>query len=127
MGEHQQQVANKYQGMDFDELADAPLEAVGLASSDAAALKQALGIRTVRELAEHRLVRRAQAIVNLAGPASSPARAGRLDPRRGGCAGRRRQPYRQPARCPGRPDQSLATRLAGRYQPPPASVNRPPA
>jgi hypothetical protein len=42
MGEHQQ-VANKYQGMDFDELADAPLEAVGLASSDAAALKQALG------------------------------------------------------------------------------------
>jgi hypothetical protein len=54
--------------MDFDELADAPLEALGLASGDAAALKQALGIRTVRELAEHRLVRRAQAIVNLAGP-----------------------------------------------------------
>jgi hypothetical protein len=35
-------VANKYQRMDFDELADAPLEALGLASSDAAALKQAL-------------------------------------------------------------------------------------
>ena len=49
-------------------LAAAPLEALGLASSDAAALKQAPGIRTVRELAEHRLVRRAQAIVNLAGP-----------------------------------------------------------
>jgi len=28
MGEHQQQVANKYQRMDFDELADAPLEAL---------------------------------------------------------------------------------------------------
>ena len=38
MGEHQQQVTNKYQRMDLDELAD------------------------------HRLVRRAQAIVNLAGP-----------------------------------------------------------
>jgi len=68
MGEHQQPVANKYQRMDFDELAAAPLEALGLASSDAAALKQAPGIRTVRELAEHRLIRRAQAIVNLAGP-----------------------------------------------------------
>ncbi len=33
-----EQVANKYQRMDFDELADAPLEALGLASSDAAAL-----------------------------------------------------------------------------------------
>jgi hypothetical protein len=68
MGEHQQQVARKYQRMDFDELADAPLEALGLTGSDAAALKQTLGIQTVRELAEHRLVRRAQAIVNLADP-----------------------------------------------------------
>jgi hypothetical protein len=32
MGEHQQQVAKKYQRMGFDELADAPLEALGLAS-----------------------------------------------------------------------------------------------
>jgi hypothetical protein len=72
MGEHQEQVANKYQRMDFDELADAPLEALGLTSSDAAALKQALGIRTVCELADHRLVRRAQAIVKLAGPNQSP-------------------------------------------------------
>jgi hypothetical protein len=68
MGEHQEQVAKQYQRMDFDALADAPLEALGLASSDAAALRQALGIRTVRDLAEHRLVRHAQAIVNLAGP-----------------------------------------------------------
>jgi hypothetical protein len=52
----------------FDELAEAPLEASGLASGDAAALTQALGIRTIRELADHRLIRRAQAIVNLAGP-----------------------------------------------------------
>jgi hypothetical protein len=56
------------QAVPAHELADAPLEALGLTSSDAAALQQALGIGTVRELAEYRLVRRAQAIVNLAGP-----------------------------------------------------------
>jgi hypothetical protein len=65
-------VVKQDQRMGFDQLADAPLEALGLASRDAAALKQALGIRTVRELAEHRLVRRAQAIVNRAGPTSNP-------------------------------------------------------
>ncbi len=64
----QDQWPKQDQRMDFDELADAPLEALGLASGDAAALRQALGIRTIRELADHRLVRRAQAIVNLAGP-----------------------------------------------------------
>jgi hypothetical protein len=63
-----EQVPKRYQQLDFDELADAPLEALGLASGEAAALGQALGVRTVRELAEHRLIRRAQAIVNLAGP-----------------------------------------------------------
>jgi hypothetical protein len=68
MSDPEQQVAKKYARMDFDELADAPLEALGLSNQDADGLKQALGIGTVRELAEHRLVRRAQAIVNLAGP-----------------------------------------------------------
>jgi hypothetical protein len=43
-----EQVPKRYQQMDFDELADAPLKALGLA--------------------DHRLIRRAQAIVNLAGP-----------------------------------------------------------
>ncbi len=68
MGDPEQQVPKKYARMDFDELADAPVEALGLSTSDAAALKQALGVETVRELAENRFVRRAQAIVNLAGP-----------------------------------------------------------
>jgi hypothetical protein len=72
VGDPEQQVAIKYARMDFDELADAPVEALGLSTSDAAALKQALGVETVRELAEHRLVRRAQAIVNLAGPKQEP-------------------------------------------------------
>lgn len=47
-------------------LADAPVAALGLSSSDAAALEQALDVKTVRDLADNKYVRRAQAIVNLA-------------------------------------------------------------
>jgi hypothetical protein len=65
MGEHQQQAAKKHQRMEFDELAAAPLEASGAGQQrrgrPQAGTWQALGIRTVREFAEHRLVRRAQA------------------------------------------------------------------
>jgi hypothetical protein len=38
-----------------------------LSQSDADALKQALGLDTVRELAEHKFVRIAQAVVSLSG------------------------------------------------------------
>ena len=55
-----------YEQQEFNELADAPVEAIqGLSQSDAQALKQALGIDTVRELAEHKFVRIAQAVVAL--------------------------------------------------------------
>jgi hypothetical protein len=50
----------------FAGLADAPVTALGLSSSDADALGQALGVKTVRDLADSRYVRRAQAIVHLA-------------------------------------------------------------
>jgi hypothetical protein len=50
----------------FAALADAPLTALGLSSSDADALEQALGVKTVRGLADNKYVRRAQAVVNLA-------------------------------------------------------------
>jgi hypothetical protein len=50
----------------FAALADAPVTALGLPSSDAAALEQALDVKTVRDLADSKYVRRAQAIVNLA-------------------------------------------------------------
>jgi hypothetical protein len=50
----------------FAALADAPVTAVGLSSSDAAALEQALDVKSVRDLADSKYVRRAQAIVNLA-------------------------------------------------------------
>ena len=50
----------------FAALADAPVTALGLSSSDAEALEQALDVKTVRDLADNKFVRRAQAIVNLA-------------------------------------------------------------
>ena len=50
----------------FAALADTPVTALGLSSSDADALEQALDVKTVRDLADNKFVRRAQAIVNLA-------------------------------------------------------------
>jgi hypothetical protein len=50
----------------FTALADAPVTALGLSSSAADALEQALGVKSVRELADSKYVRRAQAIVHLA-------------------------------------------------------------
>jgi hypothetical protein len=47
-------------------LADAPVAALGLSSSAATALEQALDVRTVRDLADNKYVRRAQTIVKLA-------------------------------------------------------------
>jgi hypothetical protein len=48
------------------DLADAAVAALGLSSSAATALEQALEVRTVRDLADNKYVRRAQAIVKLA-------------------------------------------------------------
>jgi pantoate kinase len=50
----------------FAGLADAPVTALGLSSSAADALAQALGVNSVRELADNKYVRRAQAIGHLA-------------------------------------------------------------
>ena len=48
-------------------LVDGPVAALGLSSGAAEALAQALEVRTVRDLADNKYVRRAQAIVKLAG------------------------------------------------------------
>ena len=50
----------------FAALADAPVTALGLSSSDADALDLTLAVKTVRDLADNKYVRRAQAIVHLA-------------------------------------------------------------
>jgi len=58
-----------FESKDFEELAEAPVDALeGLSKPDAEALHKALSIRTVRDLAENKYVLRAQAIVNLARP-----------------------------------------------------------
>ena len=55
-----------YEQQEFNDLADAPVDAIqGLSENDAKALKDALGIDTVRELADHKFVRIAQAVVAL--------------------------------------------------------------
>lgn len=52
---------------DLGELAELPLEALhGVSAEDAVLLDKALGVRTIRQLAEHPLVRVAQAITLLA-------------------------------------------------------------
>jgi hypothetical protein len=51
----------------FAALADAPVTALGLSGSEADALEQAFGVKSVRDLADNKYVRRAQAIVRLAG------------------------------------------------------------
>ena len=57
---------------DFDDLADAPIDAIsGLSAGDAEALKRAFNIKTIRDLAENKYVRVAQAVVALAGTAKS--------------------------------------------------------
>ena len=57
-----------YEQMEFNELADAPVDAIqGLSQGDAEALDEALNIKTIRDLAEHKFVRIAQAVVALSG------------------------------------------------------------
>ena len=57
----------QHEQKEFSELAEAPVDAIaGISAGDAAALKSAFGIETVRDLAENKHVLIAQAIVALA-------------------------------------------------------------
>jgi len=68
MADLRQFLDKAYESKEFVELADAPVDALqGLSKGDAEALQKALGIRTVRQLAENKFVRAAQAITLLAG------------------------------------------------------------
>jgi nucleotidyltransferase/DNA polymerase involved in DNA repair len=56
-----------YEMKEFAELADSPVDALqGVSQADAEALRKALNIKTIRDLAENKFVLWAQAIVNLA-------------------------------------------------------------
>jgi hypothetical protein len=55
-----------FEQKEFSELADAPVDAIqGVSEADAVALKSALGIKTVRDLATNKYVLIAQAVVSL--------------------------------------------------------------
>ncbi len=57
-----------YEQKEFAELAGAPVDALaGISAGDAEALRAALNIRTIRDLATNKYVLVAQAIVGLAG------------------------------------------------------------
>ena len=52
---------------EFAELADLPIDALqGVSAADAEAIRKAFGVQTIRQLAEHKFVRAAQAITLLA-------------------------------------------------------------
>lgn len=60
-------VDKAFEGLDFDALADAPVDALeGVSKGDAEALQKAFNIKTIRDLAESKYVLRAQGIVALA-------------------------------------------------------------
>ena len=60
-------VDKKYADMDFSQLAEAPIDALrGVHAKDAAVLKQAFNISTIREFANLNFVKWAQAITTLA-------------------------------------------------------------
>lgn len=66
MADISQFVDKDYEEIDFEDLADCPVAALqGLSEDDAQALKQTFGIETIRELAENKFVRIAQAIATI--------------------------------------------------------------
>jgi hypothetical protein len=53
---------------EFSELAELPIDALqGVSAADAEAIQKAFGVKTIRQLAEHKFIRAAQAITLLAG------------------------------------------------------------
>jgi nucleotidyltransferase/DNA polymerase involved in DNA repair len=62
-----QWVDKAHEQKDIDAIVKLPLDALqGVSKSDAEAIQKALGIKTIRQLAEHKFVRIAQALTTLA-------------------------------------------------------------
>jgi hypothetical protein len=61
-------VDKQYEGMDFAQIADQPISALqGVSPGDAELLQKAFNVKTIRQLAELKFVKAAQAITLLAG------------------------------------------------------------
>jgi len=57
-----------YEQKEFTELAELPIDALqGVSKGDAEAIQKAFAVKTIRQLAEHKFIRAAQAITLLAG------------------------------------------------------------
>jgi hypothetical protein len=57
-----------YEQEEFSELAELPIDALqGVSKADAEAIQEAFGVKTIRQLAEHKFIRAAQGITLLAG------------------------------------------------------------
>jgi hypothetical protein len=62
-----QYIDKAHEQKSYAEIAELPVDALqGVSAGDAEALRAALGIRTIRQLAEHKAVRAAQALTILA-------------------------------------------------------------
>jgi hypothetical protein len=67
MADISKHVDKTYEQMSFEQLADAPVEALqGVSKGDAELLEKAFHIKTIRDLAENKCFRWAQGIVHLA-------------------------------------------------------------
>ena len=67
MADISKHVDKAYEQMSFEQLADAPVDALqGVSKGDAELLEKAFKIRTIRDLAESKYYRWAQGIVHLA-------------------------------------------------------------
>lgn len=67
MGDITDKVDKAYEGKSVIDLANAPVEALqGISPAKAAALKEALGVETIKDLGTNKYVRWAQAITTLA-------------------------------------------------------------
>ena len=61
-------VDRAHEQKEFTELAELPIDALqGVSAADAEALQKAFGVKTIRQLAEHKFIKAAQAITLLAG------------------------------------------------------------
>jgi hypothetical protein len=61
-------VDKAHEQKEFADLAELPIDALqGVSKADADAIQRAFGVKTIRQLAEHKFVRAAQAITLLAG------------------------------------------------------------
>ena len=62
-------IDKSHESKEFSEIAELPIDALqGVSQADAEAIQKAFNVRTIRQLAENKFVRAAQAIALLAGP-----------------------------------------------------------